>query len=76
VQVGAFTQEANASKLAASLRLENFPSFVTTSTNRVLYLVHMGPYPDEKSARRAVGEVRKRGQKPFILYPDVAEASN
>ncbi|PYU22163.1 MAG: hypothetical protein DMG32_18935 [Acidobacteria bacterium] len=76
VQVGAFAQEANASKLAESLRQENFPAFIITSPNSAFYLVHVGPYADEKTARIALGELGRAGFKPFILYPDIAQAGN
>jgi len=79
VQVGAFTKEANAGKLAESLRQENFPAFAITSKDDAYYLVHVGPYPDEKSARIALGELGRAGFKPFILYPDtggIAQAGN
>jgi cell division septation protein DedD len=68
LQVGAFRQEANAGKLAESLRQENFPAFIITSKDGALYLVHVGPYLDEKSARIALSELRRAGFEPFILH--------
>ena len=68
VQVGAFTQEANAGKLAESLRQENFPAFIITSSNGAYYLVHVGPYRDEKSARIALSELGRAGFEPFIRH--------
>jgi cell division septation protein DedD len=67
VQVGAFVQQANASKLAESLREENFPALILSSKNGALYRVHIGPYPDEESAQIAQTELRKMGFKPLIL---------
>lgn len=68
VQVGAFAQEANAGKLAESLRQENFPAFVITSPDAAFYLVHVGPYADEKSARIALDELGRAGFRPFIRH--------
>ena len=66
LQVGAFAQEANAEKLAESLRQQNFPAFITSSGDGALDLVHVGPYADEKSARIAQDALLRAGFKSFI----------
>ena len=66
LQVGAFAQEANAEKLAESLRQQNFPAFITSSVDGALNLVHVGPYADEKSARIAQDGLRRAGFNSFI----------
>jgi cell division septation protein DedD len=68
VQVGAFVRKANADKVAESLRQKNFPAFIVTSQNGVFYLVHVGPYAEEESARIAQSELGKAGFKPFIRH--------
>ena len=68
VQVGAFIQEENASKVAESLRQENFPALIVTSKDGALYLVHAGPYADEESARIAESELEEAGFEPFIRH--------
>jgi cell division septation protein DedD len=66
LQVGAFAQEANAEKLAESLRQQNFPAFITSSVDGALNLVHVGPYADEKSARIAQDGLRRAGFNSFL----------
>ena len=66
-QVGAFVQAANVDKVAEGLREENFSLFILTSRNGALYLVHVGPYADEESARIAQSEL-KTGFRPSIRY--------
>ena len=66
LQVGAFAQEANAEKLAESLRQQNFPAFITSSVDGALNLVHVGPYADEKSARIAQDGLRRAGFNSII----------
>jgi cell division septation protein DedD len=66
LQVGAFAQEANAEKVAESLRQQNFPAFITSSGDGALNLVHVGPYADEKSARIAQDGLRRAGFNSFI----------
>ena len=69
LQVGAFAHEANARKLAESLRQRNFPAFLSiTSSDGGLYQVQVGPYADEESARLAQSELGKAGFKPFIRH--------
>ena len=66
LQVGAFAQEANAEKLAESLRQQNFPAFITSSGDGALNLVHVGPYADEKSARIAQDGLLRAGFNSII----------
>jgi len=68
VQVGAFSHEANARKLAESLRQKNFPAFLSITSTNGVYRVLVGPYVDEESARLAESELAKSGFKPFIRF--------
>jgi len=73
LQVGAFAQEANAEKLAESLRQQNFPAFIISSGDGAFNLVHVGPYADEKSARIAQDGLRRAGFNSFIHRSKTAE---
>ena len=73
LQVGAFTEEANAEKLAENLRQQNFPAFITSSGDGALNLVHVGPYADETSARIAQDGLRRAGFNSFIHRSKTAE---
>lgn len=76
LQVGAFTQEANAEKLADSLRQQNFPAFITSSVDGALNLVHVGPYADEKSARIAQDGLRRAGFNSFLHRSKTGELAD
>ena len=58
--------EENASRLAESLRLKNFPVFVSKQPGDHLYKVVVGPYPDTQAARSAKDDLEKDGIKPIV----------
>lgn len=59
LQVAAMSDQGNADKLAQSLRLKNFPAFVSKRSTDRFYRVLIGPYENQKPLRetkRALGD--------------------
>jgi len=69
VQAGAFANIANATALHSRLAAEGFPVKLATklSEQRLLYLVHVGPYKNRESAERAAEEIRKAEAIPCLV---------
>jgi cell division septation protein DedD len=64
VQIGAFQDEARASRVIA--QLGSAPVTITTAADRLLRL-RMGPFPDRAAASSAVRALQQRGFRPFVV---------
>lgn len=69
VQVGSFSQSANAVRLGESLREAGFPAFVETRHEQsgAAYKVRVGPRPDRAAAEALRAELARRFGLPGIL---------
>ena len=64
---GAFGVQANAEKLASSMRSEGFDTSLHYQNHNGLTVVSMGGYATEASAREALAEARARGHEKAWL---------
>jgi len=67
VQVGAFSQRANAQRLVNSLRELGYEAFITDGPP---YRVQTGAFSSSESAQRYADELIKRGFEVTIVRPD------
>jgi DedD protein len=61
IQVGAMSEEANATKLATMLSTQHFPAFVSKHTTDRFYRVLVGPFPNTASLRETEANLQKSG---------------
>ena len=71
VQIAALTHEADARKLADTLRRENFQAIVRALPVDSLQRVMLGPYTDVESANITVDKLKKAGFDSFIRRESV-----
>ena len=64
---GAFGVQANAEKLASSMRVEGFDTSLHYQNHNGLTVVSMGGYATEASARKALADARARGHEKAWL---------
>ena len=64
VQVGSFSSEANAERLAAELKERGYPAFVALSLidGQSMHRVRVGPEPDRGRAETLAERLRRDGQ--------------
>lgn len=67
LQLGSFSNRANAEKLAQNLRAKGIRVYVSSSGAH--HRVRAGPFPDRASAERAAGKLRAQGQATNIVPP-------
>ena len=65
VQLGSFGDQANANKLAADLRQQNFTAFLSklSTSSGELHRVRIGPQKDRASAEAVAAQLLKAGHK-------------
>jgi cell division septation protein DedD len=61
LQVGAMSEEANATKLAGTLTTQHFPAFVSKHTDDKFYRVLVGPFPNSAMQRETEKDLQKSG---------------
>ena len=61
LQVAAMNNADNANKLVESLRMDNFPAFVSKRNSDRFYFVLIGPYRDNLTRRQAKTALRNKG---------------
>jgi cell division septation protein DedD len=61
LQVAAMSEEANANRLAGSLKSGHFPAFVSKHNGDPFYRVIVGPFPAEGPLREAAANLKKSG---------------
>ena len=69
VQLGSFGDQANANKLAAELRQQNFTAFLSklSTGNGELHRVRIGPQKDRSSAEKVAEQLAKAGHKGQVV---------
>ncbi len=69
VQVGSFSSEENAERLAAKLRDRGYPAFVALSLidGRSMHRVRVGPEPDRRRAESLADRLRRDGQPGKVV---------
>lgn len=67
LQLGSFSNRANAEKLAQNLRAKGIRVYV--SSGGAHHRVRAGPFPDRASAERAAGKLRTQGHATSIVPP-------
>jgi len=69
VQLGSFSDQANADKLAADLRKQNFTAFLSklSTGNGELHRVRIGPQKDRESAEKVAEQLAKAGHKGQVV---------
>lgn len=69
VQLGSFSSEANAERLAAELRQAGFAAFLSTlqTANGELHRVRVGPQRDREAAEAMLARLRSSGQKGQVV---------
>jgi DedD protein len=69
VQLGSFSNEANAERLAADLRQQGFAAFLskTTTEQGELHRVRVGPQRDRESAETMLARLERAGQKGQVV---------
>jgi DedD protein len=69
VQLGSFSDQANAERLAADLRSQGYAAFLSrlqTSTN-LLHRVRVGPQENRDSAERIASQLERNGHKGQVV---------
>lgn len=72
VQVGSFSSETNARRLASLLESSDYPAFVVRNVvdGRVMYRVRVGPEPDRERAEALAERLREdRQQAQLVRHP-------
>lgn len=72
VQVGSFSSETNARRLASLLSASDYPAFVVRNVveGRVMYRVRVGPEPDRERAEALAERLREdRQQAQLVRHP-------
>jgi DedD protein len=69
VQMGSFSSQANAEKLAAELRKQGFAAFISqlSTASGELHRVRIGPQKDRESAEAMAERLRKAGHKGQVV---------
>ena len=69
VQLGSFGEQANADKLAADLRKQNFTAFLSklSTSSGELHRVRIGPQKDRESAEAVAAQLLKAGHKGQVV---------
>lgn len=69
VQLGSFSSQANAERLAADLRKQGFAAFLSqlTTDNGQLHRVRVGPQKDREAAEAMAARLAKAGHKGKVL---------
>lgn len=69
VQLGSFGDEANANKLAADLRKQNFTAFLSklSTDSGQLHRVRIGPQKDRESAEAVAAQLLKAGHEGQVV---------
>ena len=69
VQLGSFSDKDNAQRLAASLRSEGLPAFISevTSDNRVLHRVRVGPQSDRAASEAVMAQLAADGHSSRVV---------
>ena len=69
MQLGSFSSEENAEGLAADLRDQGFPAFLSRvqSGGRTLHRVRVGPQGSRDEAERVAAALAKAGQKGQVV---------
>ena len=69
VQLGSFSNEANAERLAADLRQQGFAAFLskTTTEQGELHRVRVGPHRDREAAETMLARLERAGQKGQVV---------
>jgi len=69
VQMGSFSSQANAEKLAAELRKQGFAAFISqlSTGSGELHRVRIGPQKDRESAEAMAERLRKAGHKGQVV---------
>ncbi len=69
VQLGSFSNEANAERLAAGLRQQGFAAFLSKldTDNGQLHRVRVGPQRDRESAETMAGRLKQAGHKGQVV---------
>jgi DedD protein len=69
VQLGSFSNKANAEKLAADLRKEGYAAFLSqlTTDSGQLHRVRIGPQKDRTSAESTAARLLKAGHKGQVV---------
>ena len=69
VQLGSFSNEANAERLAADLRQQGFAAFLSKlgTGNGELHRVRVGPQRDRESAEAMLARLERAGQKGQVV---------
>jgi DedD protein len=69
VQLGSFSDQANAERLAADLRSQGYAAFLSrlqTSAN-LLHRVRVGPQESRESAENIAAQLQKNGHKGQVV---------
>ena len=74
VQVGAFSENENAERLAENLRKKGFDAYVSAGAKvtQPRWRVRVGPFPDRKEAERAAGRLKKNEKLPTWVLDENA----
>lgn len=69
VQLGSFSEQANAQRLAASLRADGLPAFISQvqAGGRTLYRVRIGPQADRPASEAVVRQLAADGQAARVV---------
>jgi DedD protein len=69
VQLGSFSSQENAERLAADLRSQGYAAFLsqTTSGDRQLHRVRVGPQKDRESAEAVAAQLAKTGHSGQVV---------
>ena len=74
VQVGAFSENENAERLAENLRKKGFDAYVSAGAKvtQPRWRVRVGPFPDRNEAERAAGRLKKNENLPTWVLDENA----
>jgi DedD protein len=67
VQLGSFSNEANANRLAADLRQQGFAAFLSRTDDGKLHRVRVGPQKDRPSAEAMAGRLADAGHRGQVV---------
>ena len=74
VQVGAFSDNESAERLAGNLRKKGFDVYVSAGAKRgqARWRVRVGPFPNRNEAERAAGRLKKNENLPTWVLDENA----
>lgn len=74
VQVGAFSENESAERLAENLRKKGFDVYISAGAKvtQPRWRVRVGPFPDRKEAERAAGRLKKNEKLPTWVLDENA----